>query len=82
MNDLHKSLLIGLSSRILVIVVVFVASVLFGVSNTQLAAHEINPVPIANLFSRFDSGFYLGIASHGYPTGYPDISFWTMAVII
>ena len=29
-----------------------------------------------NLFTRYDSGFYISIAMNGYPTGHPDISYW------
>ena len=76
MNDTHKALLIGLSSRILVVAVIVLCSVLFTVSSLQPATHQTNPLPIVNLFNRFDSGYYISIAQNGYPTGYPNISYW------
>jgi len=77
MKDIRKALLTGLSSRILVIGVFVLCSVLFTTSSLQPATHITNPLPIVNLFNRYDSGFYISIAKNGYPTGYPNISFWT-----
>ena len=76
MNDTRKALLIGLSSRILVVAVFVLCSVLFIASSQLPATHQTNPLPIVNLFNRYDSGYYISIAKNGYPTGYPDISFW------
>lgn len=76
MNDTHKALLVGLSSRILVVAVFVLCSTLFTVSSLQPATHITNPLPIVNLFNRYDSGYYISIAMNGYPTGYPDISYW------
>jgi hypothetical protein len=76
MKDIHRALFIGLSSRILVIAVFVLCSVLFTTSSLQPAVHITNPVPLANLFYRYDSGFYISIARTGYPLGKPDISYW------
>lgn len=71
-----KALLIGSSSRILVIAVFVLCSSLFIVSSQQPAIHQTNPLPLVNLFNRYDSGYYISIAMNGYPTGHPDISYW------
>ena len=71
MKDTHKALLIGLSSRILVVGIFVLSSILFGASSEQPATHITNPLPIVNLFNRDDSGFYISIAQSGYPTGSP-----------
>jgi hypothetical protein len=76
MNSTKKALLIGLSSRILVIAVFVLCSVLFTVSSAQEAVHQTNPLPFVNLFNRWDSSSYVGIANNGYPTGYPNINDW------
>jgi hypothetical protein len=72
----HKALLIGLSSRILVVAVFVLCSVFFTVSSQQPAAHLNNPLPLVHLFDRYDSGYYISIAINGYPKGYPDINYW------
>ena len=77
MKDTHKALLIGLSSRILVVAIFVLCSVLFTVSSQQPAAHLTNPLPIVNLFSRYDSGFYISIATNGYAT-MPDWNFFPL----
>jgi Gpi18-like mannosyltransferase len=68
MKDTHKALLIGLSSRILVVAVFVFCSVLFTVSSGQPAAHLTNPLPLVHLFDRYDSGYYISIATNGYAT--------------
>jgi hypothetical protein len=75
MKDTYKALLIGLGSRILVVAVVVLASVLIA-SNGNLAADH-SRVPIISLFDRWDSGYYVSIAKNGYPAGYPSHNFWT-----
>jgi hypothetical protein len=77
MNDTHKALLIGLSSRILVVAVFVLCSVLFTVSSQQVATHQTNPLPIVNLFNRYDSGYYISIARTGYAT-MPDWNFFPL----
>jgi hypothetical protein len=48
---------------------------LFTVSN-QWESLLPNPLPIVNLFARYDSGYYISIAMNGYPQGYPKPA-WT-----
>jgi Gpi18-like mannosyltransferase len=68
MNHENKALLIGLSSRILVIAVFVLSSVLFTISSQQPATRLTNQLPVVNLFYRFDSGYYISIARTGYST--------------
>ena len=68
MNHTHKALLVGTSSRILVVAVFVLCSFLFTVSSEQPASHIVNPLPIVNLFNRDDSGYYISIALNGYAT--------------
>ncbi len=63
MKDSYKILLIALSSRILVITIFVISSLLF----TTTATSPKNPIPIVSLFSRWDSGCYKEIARNGYP---------------
>ena len=79
MNDIRKALFAGLSSRILVIAVFVMCGLFFTVASDQPAIHQPNPLPVVNLFNRYDSGFYTGIAMNGYPIGYPNINFWKSA---
>jgi len=72
LKDISKALLIGLSSRILVMAVFAVCSVLF----TTTASSPVNPIPIVSLFSRWDSGWYREIAKIGYPLGTPPKGEW------
>jgi Mannosyltransferase (PIG-V) len=71
MNDAYRALFIGLCSRILVVSVFVLCSGLFAVSSLQPATHIANPLPLVNVFNRYDSGFYISIAMNGYPTGSP-----------
>ncbi len=84
MNGEHKALLIGLSSRILVVVVFIISSFLFTTSSEQVATQFSNPLPLVNLFYRYDSGFYITIARTGYPIGYPahDWAFFPLYPIV
>ena len=68
MNHTQKALLIGTSSRILIVAVFVLCSFLFTVSSEQPASHIANPLPIVNLFNRDDSGYYISIALNGYAT--------------
>ena len=61
MNNLCKVLLIAISSRLFIIIVSILFTILF--SNQH--------VNFLNMFVRADSAFYLDIAKNGFPQGVP-----------
>ena len=61
MNDLCKVLLIAISSRLFIIFICILFTIIF--SNQQ--------INIINMFVRADSAFYLDISKNGYPQGVP-----------
>ena len=67
MRDLHKVLLIGSSSRILVLALFVLFGFLFGCSSAQAGLYLSNPLPVVNLFNPSDSIIYIDIAKGGYP---------------
>lgn len=74
----HEALLIGLASRIVVILAVLVSFyTLYTFADWPRIATDANSFPFIGLFDRWDSGYYLKIALNGYPTGYPDLNYWT-----
>jgi len=73
MKDAHKVLTIALLSRVLVIAVMVISSFLFAyVTTKHMDVKEMN-MPFFGMFMRWDSEYYLNIAKHGYPLGYPNI---------
>jgi hypothetical protein len=63
-------ILIGLVSRLVVFAAAFAGYSLFSLRQTLPSEGVWNiQVPIVNLFSRWDSGWYLQIALNGYPPG-------------
>ena len=73
MKDNHKVLTIALASRILIIAVMLISSFVFAYSTSEhMVAKQMN-TPFVGMFMRWDSEYYLAIASHGYPLGYPNI---------
>ena len=61
MNNLCKVLLIAISSRLFIIIVSILFTIIF--SNQH--------VNFLNMFVKADSAFYLDIAKNGYPQGVP-----------
>lgn len=74
MKDVHKALTIALASRVLIIIVMVACSFLFAYASTEHLNVAEMKTPFVGLFMRWDSEFYLSIAQHGYPLGYPNIS--------
>ncbi|MGA2386543.1 MAG: hypothetical protein ABSG33_08420 [Candidatus Bathyarchaeia archaeon] len=74
MKDVHKALTIALASRVLIIVVMVACSFLFAYATTEHLNVAEMKTPFVGLFMRWDSEFYLSIAQHGYPLGYPNIA--------
>jgi Gpi18-like mannosyltransferase len=61
MNSLCKALLIAISSRVFIIIVSTLFTII--ISNQH--------IDLLNMFVRADSAFYIGIAKNGYPHGVP-----------
>ncbi len=66
-----KILLIGLCSRLIVFSSAIVSSYFLGTPNNELGNMGI---PVINLFSQWDSGWYAKIALAGYPPGINPVS--------
>lgn len=65
-----KILLIGLASRLLIFVSAIVGFYTFGIRpDTSGEGLWSSGVPVVNLFSRWDAGWYASIALNGYPSG-------------
>jgi len=69
-RETNKVFLIGLSSRILIVVVMVICSFLF--ATTAFSYVSVDPAktfPFVGMFERWDSVHYLDIAANGYPMG-------------
>jgi hypothetical protein len=62
-SETGKVFLIGLSSRFLIFVVAFLASIFYG------SGKIVSSIPLVNFFSQWDGAWYNEIALFGYPNG-------------